>query len=59
MFFNLTISEIFDYFCNMVLLASLVCAVTPTPNPNTKLGKVYKFVELTALNIYKAKDKGK
>jgi hypothetical protein len=59
MIFGLTIIEIFDYFSNMVLLASLICAVTPTPHPDTKLGKIYKFVEITALNVYKAKEKGK
>lgn len=39
----------------VVMLASAICALTPTPNPNTTWGKVYKFIELLALNIGKAK----
>jgi hypothetical protein len=35
--------------------ASLVTASTNTPDPNTKLGKVYKFIEALALVVGKAK----
>ena len=42
----------------VVTAASAICAVTGTPDPNTKLGKAYKVLEWLALNIGKAKDKG-
>jgi lysozyme family protein len=44
--------------CAVVTIASLVVAGTRTPDPNTKLGKVYKFVETVALVIGKAKQTG-
>ena len=39
----------------VVTLASIVCALTPTPKDDKLLGKLYKFVELLAINILKAK----
>lgn len=39
----------------VVTVASIICALTPTPVDNKLLGKAYKFVELLALNILKAK----
>ncbi len=42
-----------------ISLASAVAAVTPTPKPGTPLAKVYGIIDLLALNIGKAKDKGK
>jgi len=39
----------------VVVLASAICALTPTPDPKTIWGKAYKFIELLALNIGKAK----
>ena len=41
----------------VVTLASIVCALTPTPKDDAMIGKLYKFVDLLALNIGKAKDK--
>ena len=38
--------------------ASLVCALTPTPKDDAWIGKIYKLIDLLALNIMKAKDKG-
>jgi hypothetical protein len=42
-----------------VALASAIAAVTPTPKAGTVLAKVYGIIDLLALNIGKAKDKGK
>ena len=49
----------FSVFAALVTLASAIAAVTPTPKEGTVLGKVYKIIDLLALNIGKAKDKGK
>ena len=38
--------------------AALIVSLTPTPNPSTTWGKVYKFIELVALNFGKAKETG-
>lgn len=43
----------------VVALASAIAAVTPTPAPGSTLAKVYSIIDLLALNIGKAKDKGK
>lgn len=42
-----------------VALASAIAAVTPTPKAGTLLAKAYGIIDLLALNIGKAKDKGK
>lgn len=42
-----------------VTLASAIAAITPTPKPGSVLAKVYAIIDLLALNIGKAKDKGK
>jgi hypothetical protein len=39
----------------IIAIASMVCALTPTPKDDAILGKVYKILELLALNIGKAK----
>jgi|TARA_R110002020_G_scaffold72123_2_gene185653 hypothetical protein len=41
----------------IVTVASLVAASTPTPKDDAWIGKLYKFIDLLALNIGKAKDK--
>lgn len=33
-------------------------ALTPTPDPNTPLGKLYKIVDVLALNVLHAKETG-
>jgi len=40
-----------------VVLASSITALTPTPAEGTFLGKVYKIIDVLALNIGKAKEK--
>ena len=41
----------------VISIASAVAAVTPTPKDDVIIGKMYKFIDLLALNIGKAKDK--
>ena len=43
----------------IITIGSLVVAGTRTPDPSTVLGKLYKVVEIAALNFGKAKDTGK
>jgi hypothetical protein len=43
---------------HLVAAASAIAAFTPTPNPTTPAGKVYKVLELFALNFLHAKDSG-
>ena len=39
----------------IVTIASIVAAVTPTPKDDGWLAKLYKFIDLLAINIGKAK----
>jgi len=41
----------------IVTVASLIAASTPTPKDDVWIGKLYKLVDLLALNIGKAKEK--
>jgi len=41
----------------VISVASAVCAVTPTPKPGSTWSKVYKVIEVLAINVGKAKDK--
>lgn len=49
----------FGVITAVIALASAVAAVTPTPQEGSILAKVYKVIDLLALNIGKAKDTGK
>jgi hypothetical protein len=40
----------------LVALASAICAVTPTPKDDAVIGKIYKVLEMFALNVGKAKE---
>ena len=51
------IMEIVSTVTLIVTVASLIAASTPTPKDDAMIGKLYKFVDLLALNIGKAKDK--
>ena len=42
----------------VVALASAIAALTPTPKDDGWVKKAYKVVDLLALNVGKAKDKG-
>lgn len=48
----------FGVVAAVVTLASAIAAITPTPAEGSTLGKIYKIIDLLALNIGKAKDKG-
>ncbi len=41
----------------IVTIASLIAASTPTPKDDEWVAKLYRFIDLLAINIGKAKDK--
>lgn len=43
---------------HVVVLASALAALTPTPSPSTVAGRVYKLLDLFALNFMHAKSTG-
>ena len=45
------------WITTIVTVASIVAASTPTPKDDVWIGKLYKFIDLLALNIGKAKQK--
>ena len=51
------IMDIINYITMAVTVASAIAASTPTPKDDAWIGKLYKFIDLLALNIGKAKDK--
>jgi hypothetical protein len=40
----------------IVCAASIICSLTPTPKDDQMIGKLYKLIEIAALNIGKAKE---
>ena len=51
------IMEIVGYVTMIVTIASLIAASTPTPKDDVWIGKLYKFIDLLAINIGKSKQK--
>lgn len=51
-------NKYFNVISAVVLLASAIAAVTPTPKEGSLWAKAYKAIDFLALNIGKAKDKG-
>ena len=49
--------DLIMWVTTIVTVASLIAAATPTPKDDAWIGKLYKFVDLLALNIGKAKEK--
>tara|TARA_R100000995_G_scaffold39637_1_gene18328 strand:+ start:153 stop:350 length:198 start_codon:yes stop_codon:yes gene_type:complete len=49
------IMDIISYLTMAVTVASAIAATTPTPKDDVLVGKLYKFVDLLAINIGKAK----
>ena len=49
------IGEWLGIITGIVCAASIICALTPTPKDDAMIGKLYKILELCALNIWKAK----
>lgn len=41
----------------IVMGASAIAALTPTPKDDVWIGKIYKIIDLLAINIGKAKDR--
>ena len=52
--FDLVIN-IVSVITSIVCAASFIAAITPTPKDDELLGKLYKGIEILALNIGKAK----
>ena len=51
------IMEIVGYVTMIVTVASLVAGSTPTPKDDVWIGKLYKMIDLLAINGGKAKEK--
>ena len=51
------IMEIVGYVTMIVTVARLVAASTPTPKDDVWIGKLYKMIDLLAINVGKAKEK--
>lgn len=49
------IGEWLGIITGVVCAASMICALTPTPKDDAMIGKLYKLIEMLALNIGKAK----
>ena len=49
--------DLFNILTAAVTLASAVAAMTPTPTDDIWVAKAYKFLDVIALNIGKAKEK--
>ena len=50
------IADLLIYASLFVTISSAICAVTPTPKDDALIGRLYKIVEIAALNIGKAKE---
>ena len=48
--------NIISVVTGIVCAASIICSLTPTPKDDQMIGKLYKLIEIAALNIGKAKD---
>lgn len=49
------IGEWLGIITGVVCGASIICALTPSPADDAMIGKLYKILEMLALNIGKAK----
>jgi|TARA_B100001094_G_C17975153_1_gene692407 hypothetical protein len=50
------IGELVGIITGVVCAASIICSITPTPKDDALIGKLYKILEIAALNIGKAKE---
>jgi hypothetical protein len=41
----------------IISVSSIIAAVTPTPKDDVWIGKLYKLIDMMALNVWKAKQK--
>ena len=53
-----TIGNALAIIMAIISVASIIAAITPTPKDDVWIGKLYKLIDLCALNIGRAKDKG-
>lgn len=51
------ILSIINLATSAVALASAIAALTPTPKDDHWVAKIYKIVDMIAINVGKAKDK--
>ena len=51
------IADIIMWVTAIVTCSSIIAAVTKTPKDDVWIGKLYKFIDVLALNVMKAKDK--
>ena len=50
-----TLMSLVQWITTIVTVASIVAASTPTPKDDEWIGKLYKLIDLLAVNIGKAK----
>ncbi len=50
-----TLMSLVTYGTMIVTVASLIAASTPTPKDDEWIAKLYKFIDMLALNVGKAK----
>ena len=50
-----TISDISNIATAVISVASIIAAVTPTPKDDVWIAKLYRFIDIMAINIGKAK----
>jgi hypothetical protein len=50
-------AELIMWVTAIVTCSSIIAAITPTPKDDEWIGKFYKFIDMLALNIGKAKEK--
>ena len=50
------IMNLVQWITTIVTISSIVAASTPTPKDDEWIGKLYKFIDLLAVNIGKAKE---
>ena len=53
----MNIEEIVDIATLIVTIASIIAAITPTPKDDNLIRKIYKIIDLLAINVGKAKEK--
>jgi len=51
------IGEWLGIVTGVIAAASIITSLTPTPKDDAMIGKLYKILEIAALNIGKAKQK--
>jgi hypothetical protein len=49
--------DLLNVVLGIVFLASAICALTPTPSDDLLIGKIYRIIEVLALNVGRAKDR--